>query len=293
MRSKLFVPGSRPEFFAKALASDADALSFDLEDAVPAGRKAEARALLAGLIGTPATHVTGKTLIVRVNGLDTPHFAEDVRVLSRDGVHIINVPKVESPLQVIEAAKVVEAAARAHGARTIPRLLLNIESPRGLRHAADIAGAHPLVMGLQLGFGDLFEPLGIVRRNAQAVHTCMLAMRLAAGEAGVMAIDAAFGDIDDTDGYRAEAQMARQLGFVGKSCIHPRQVALANAVFVPTAADVARSQRIVDAAAETERAGLGACTVDGQMIDGPFIRRAHAILAQAAHAARPGPNAPR
>lgn len=281
MRSKLFVPGCRPELFSKALASDADALSFDLEDAVPLARKAEARQLLASLMETPATHASGKTLIVRVNGLDTPHFEDDVRAVTRDGLHLINVPKVEHPSQVLEAANAVQAAAAANGVRTVPRLLVNIESPRGLRHAADIAGAHPLVMGLQLGFGDLFEPLNIARRDAQAVHTCMLALRLAAGEAGVIAIDAAFADIADTDGYRAEARMAKQLGFAGKSCIHPSQVALANAVFVPSATDIARARRVVDAAAQAGLAGLGACAVDGQMIDAPFIRRAQMLLAQA------------
>nr|WP_315597713.1 CoA ester lyase [uncultured Cupriavidus sp.] len=281
MRSKLFVPGNRPEFFAKALASDADALSFDLEDAVPANRKDAARQALAGLFADPHTAAARKTLIVRVNAVDTAAFAKDVRALAGDGVDIINVPKVESPDETMQAAELVIAASAAHDAARTPRLLLNIESPRGLRRAAEIAQAHPLVMGLQLGFGDLFEPLGIARRDTQAVHACMLALRLAAGEAGVLAVDGAFPDIGDPDGYRAEAEQARQLGFVGKSCIHPKQVALANAVFCPGAAEIERALRVVEAAAHAARAGLGACTVDGQMIDAPFVKRAEALLAQA------------
>ena len=281
MRSKLFVPGNRPEFFAKALASDADALSFDLEDAVPADRKDAARQALAGLFADPYTAAARKTLIVRVNAVETDAFAHDVRALASDGVDIINVPKVESPDDVMQAAELVMAASAAHNAARTPRLLLNIESPRGLRRAAEIAQAHPLVMGLQLGFGDLFEPLGIARRDTQAVHACMLALRLAAGEAGVVAVDGAFPDIGDPDGYRAEAEQARRLGFVGKSCIHPKQVALANAVFRPGAAEIERALRVVEAAAHAASAGLGACTVDGQMIDGPFVKRAEVLLAQA------------
>lgn len=281
MRSKLFVPGNRPEFFAKALASDADALSFDLEDAVPEDRKDAARHALAGLFADPRTIAARKTLIVRVNAVQTAAFAKDVRALAGDSVDIINVPKVESPDEVLQAAELVIAASAAQHAARTPRLLLNIESPRGLRRAAEIAQTHPLVMGLQLGFGDLFEPLGIARRDTQAVHACMLALRLAAGEAGVVAVDGAFPDIGDADGYRAEAEQARRLGFVGKSCIHPKQVALANAVFRPGAAEIERALRVVEAAAHAASAGLGACTVDGQMIDGPFVKRAEVLLAQA------------
>lgn len=281
MRSKLFVPGSRPEFFAKALASEADALSFDLEDAVPAGRKAEARQALADLLAQRSTGAAQKTLIVRVNGLDTPYFADDVQALAGVGFDIVNVPKVESVAQVIEAARAIEEACAARGVHEIPGLLLNIESPRGLRLAAEIATAHPRVMGLQLGFGDLFEPLGIGRRHVPTVHACMLALRLAAGEAGVMALDSAFTDIADDDGYRAEAELAMQLGFAGKSCIHPRQIALANDVFRPSEADIGYALRVVKAAAQAGQDGLGACTVDGRMIDGPFVRRAESVLAQA------------
>lgn len=281
MRSKLFVPGSRPEFFAKALASEADALSFDLEDAVPLARKGEAREALVRLFGDPATLTARKTLIVRVNGLDSPFFQDDIRALSRNGVDLINVPKVESPEDVIATANAVEAASAANAAQDAPRLLLNIESPRGLRRAAEIAAAHPNVFGLQLGFGDLFEPLGISRRDRQAVHACMLALRLAAGEAGVVAVDSAFARVADADGFRAEAEMAKDLGYVGKSCIHPSQIALANAVFQPNAADIARAIRVVQAAHQAALDGLGACTVDGQMIDAPFIRRAEALLTEA------------
>ncbi len=281
MRSKLFVPGSRPELFSKALAGPADALSFDLEDAVAPERKGEAREALAAMLDDPASHAAGKTLIVRVNAIGTPHFAADVEAVVREGLHLLNLPKPESPDEVREAGAAVEAAEKHNGVKTPVRLLLNVESPRGLRRAAELAAAHPRVAGLQLGFGDMFEPLGIARRDMANVHAAMFAMRMAAGEAGVFAMDSAFADVKDTEFYLAEAQMARRLGYLGKSCIHPSQVALAHQVFRPGDEEIAKAQRTVAAARDAEARGVGAYLVDGRMVDAPFVRSAEALLAAA------------
>lgn len=281
MRSKLFVPGSRPELFAKALASAADALSFDLEDAVAEPRKAAARAALRMLLQTPAAHATGKTLIVRVNGVETAHFADDIAAVVQPGLHLVNVPKVEHPDQVRAAAAAVARAERANGVTVPVRLLLNIESPRGLRLAAELAGTDARVAGLQLGLADLFEPAGVHRREPTAVAQAMFTLRMAAAEAGAFAYDSAFADVRDADGFRVEAALARRLGYLGKSCIHPSQIALANDAFRPTDAEIAHARRVVAAAAEAEASGTGAYLVEGQMVDRPFVERARAILAQA------------
>lgn len=281
MRSKLFVPGSRPELFAKALSGSADALSFDLEDAVAEARKAEARGLVGELLRSAAAQASGKTLIVRVNSIDTAHFEADVAAVVCEGLHLLNLPKAESVEQVRAAAAALEAAERANGVTRPVRLMLNVESPRGLREAAAMAQAHASVAGLQLGFGDLFEPLGIARRDAANVHAALFAMRMAAGEAGVFAYDAAFADVQDAQGYLAEAEMARRLGYLGKSCIHPSQVALAHQVFRPPQAEIERALRIVEAARDAQARGVGAYMVDGRMVDGPFVRGAEAVLADA------------
>lgn len=281
MRSKLFVPASRPELFAKALAGEADALSFDLEDAVQESRKEEARRTLRAFLQETATRPPGKILIVRVNGLTTPHFEADVAAVAGPGVDLINLPKPESAEDVRAAAAVL---ARVEADRGIGRpigILANIESPRGLRLAAEIAGAHPRVAGLQLGLGDLFEPFGVDRADPRAVHAMQLAVRLAAAEAGVWACDTVYGMVADPEGYTREAEAARRLGYIGKSCIHPTQVGLANAVFRPTDAEIAAALRVVEAARGAETNGVGAFLVDGRMIDGPFIRRAEAILGAA------------
>ena len=280
MRSKLFVPGSRPELFAKAAASDADGICLDLEDAVVEARKAEARDAVHGFLQAGGA-TGGKTWIVRVNALDTPHFAADVAAVAQPGVHVLNLPKPESAADVQAAAEALDRAERDNGVDTPIGLLLNIETPKALRAAAALAAAHPRVVGLQMGLGDLFEPLGIDRREASAVRQAMFAVRMAAGEAGVYAYDSAFAGVRDVDGFREEAALSRRMGFLGKSCIHPSQVALANEAFRPTDAEIAHSLKVVEAADAATAGGVGAYVVDGRMIDAPFEARARAIVASA------------
>jgi len=281
MRSKLFVPASRPELFAKALGGDADAISFDLEDAVQESRKVEARHTLRALLETTPARPGGKLIIVRVNGLTTAHFEADVLAVAWASVDMVNVPKLESAGDI---QAVAVALARHEAERGIERpigILANIESPRGLRLAAEIANAHPRVAGLQLGLGDLFEPFGIDRSDAAAVHDVQLAVRLAAAESGRWACDTVYAAVSDPEGYRREAEAARRLGFIGKSCIHPTQVPLANAVFRPSDQEIAAAVRVVEAARGFERRCVGAFLVDGRMIDGPFIHRAEAVVGAA------------
>lgn len=279
MRSKLFVPGVRPELFAKALAGDADALSFDLEDSVPERCKDEARGNVAGFVRSQPLRDAAKVIVVRVNALGTPYFEADLLAVACPGVALINVPKVESAEDIHAAVAVLERAEAGNGIDAPIRLLATIETPRGLRLAAEIASAHPRVAGLQLGLADLFEPHGIDRHDRANLHAALYAMRMAAAEAGVFAWDAAFADLDNAEGFRDQAMMARRLGYVGKSCIHPRQVALANEVFQPDAEQIAAARRIVAASREAEARGRGAFVVDGQMIDLPFLKRAEAIVA--------------
>ncbi|MFC3579265.1 HpcH/HpaI aldolase/citrate lyase family protein [Sphingomonas hylomeconis] len=269
MRSKLFVPAARPDFFAKALMGEADAISFDLEDAVPADGKAAARVRLAEFLSADLARASDKTIIVRVNGIDTPHFAADVAALAEARVDLVNLPKCDTVADV-------QAAATAIGN---VRLLATIETPRGLARAAEIA-AHSAVAGLQVGLNDLFATLNIDRRCATNVHAALWAIRLGAGEAARFAIDGAWPDIADEAGFRAEAGLARSLGYLGKSCIHPKQVALANAIFGQDVATLARARRILAAADAAAAAGRGAFSLDGEMIDRPMIEQARRLLGE-------------
>ena len=270
MRTKLFVPGSRPELFDKAMLSEADAVSIDLQDAVDESRKGEARAATARFLASLPS-VRAKVIIVRVNALGSAHFAADVAALGSGRPDMINVPLIESAEDIRRAAALLDG---------LP-ILANIETPKGLRCAAEIAAADPSVVGLQMGYGDLLEPLGIERRNAAAIGQCQLAMRFAAAEAGVFAYDGAWADVDDLDGLRREAEAARRLGYLGKSAIHPRQVAVINAVFRPSDAEIAHSQKVLLSADAAQATGTGAWMVDGRMIDAPFVVRARNTIALA------------
>lgn len=276
MRSKLFVPGSRPELFAKALASAADAISFDLEDAVAKDRKVEARATLASFLRTLAP--SAKAILVRVNPVGSEHFAADMEAMACPATQLINLPMVEDASAITEAAGLLDRL-DAKGLRT--GLLVNIETPRGLRKAAELAAAHPRVMGLQIGYADLLEPAGIARSDQAALAHIRLQVRLAAAEAGIAAYDGAFPAVNDPEGYRAECEAARRHGFAGKSCIHPTQVAIANTAFMPSASEVERARRMLAAAEKAQAKGVGAYLVDGQMVDEPYLIRARAILALA------------
>ncbi|NII72393.1 citrate lyase subunit beta/citryl-CoA lyase [Dyella sp. SG562] len=281
MRSKLFVPGGRPELFAKALAGEADALSFDLEDSVTPDLKGAARTAVAAFLATEAARQSPKLMIVRTNAPSTPYFSDDVEAVVGDGVTLINLPKIESAEEVRAAVDMIARVEAARSWQRRTRLLVNIETPRALARAASIAGAHPRVAGLQLGLADMFEPYGIERHDLANVQSVLFAMRMAAAQADVFALDGAFADVANSDGYRAEAALARRLGYLGKSCIHPRQVALANEAFAVSEAEIESARRIVEAAREPGNQGRGAFMVDGKMVDLPFLKRAQALLAAA------------
>ncbi len=265
MRSKLFVPGSRPDLFPKALASGADALSFDLEDSVAMDRKAEARQAVSEFLRERAADQF-LTKLVRVNGLGSGLFAADVAALEGSGVDIINVPKVESRKDIQQALDLIPGDIK---------ILANIETPKGLRLAAEIAMADARIAGLQVGFLDLFSQCGIDSREAAAKYSIRLSVRLAAAEAGIAVFDSAFAEVEDLEGFRAEAEAARSLGFSGKSCIHPAQVAIANQVFAPSTDEIARAEEILVAMRER---GEGVFLLDGQMIDKPILERARAVM---------------
>ena len=285
MRSKLFVPGSRPELFEKALASQADGLSFDLEDAVAAPRKEAARKTLAQWMQSPAVLRSPKVIIVRVNAMDTAYFSDDIAHVVQPGLNMINLPKPYSTHAVLEAIHAIEHAERENGVNQDGqhpvRLLLNIETPKALRIAFELASAHPRVAGLQLGLADLFEPVGISRQEHFAIRYAMMQVKLAAAEAQVAAFDGAFADIMNMPAFLEEARFAASIGYTGKSCIHPRQISSANEAFRPDDAAIAHALKVVAAAEHADAQGLGAFVVDGKMIDPPFVRSALALVESA------------
>ena len=275
-RSKLFVPGNRSALFAKAIAGPADALSFDLEDAVPGQEKSSARATVAEFLRTcPAT---AKELIVRVNSLESGLMIEDLLALACAGLNVIKVPKVESPRDLHVADAVLGHAERKLG--MVPGtigLMPTLESPAGLRRAHEIATATPRVVALQLGTGDLKAATGLVPDTARlnAVRTMLL---LAAAEAGVDALDSAFVNIGDAAAFERDAMEARALGFAGKSCIHPSQIAAANRIFSPTAVELDDARQLLKAYEEAKARGLGAIAHRGNLVDHVHAMEARRLL---------------
>lgn len=275
MRSKLFVPAARPEFLAKALAGMADAISFDLEDAVPPDAKVAARSRLREFLQSEAVRGSAKTIIVRINAFGSPHFEADLAILRDARVDLINLPKIGDAEEMRAAAAAIERFAPD------ARLLVNIESPHSLARAAAVANAHPAIAGLQAGLNDLFNPMRIDRADFGNVRSALWQIRMAAGEAGIFAYDGAWPDLRNMEGFRKEACLAASLGFLGKSCIHPDQVAVANKIF-DRSDELTRARRIVDAAREAAASGKGAFLLDGKMVDQPEIAHAKALLAAAA-----------
>lgn len=263
--SYLFVPGNRPERFAKAAASGAHALILDLEDAVPAADKALARGAAANWLALPAG--AGPARLLRVNAADSPDFAADAqlcRELALDGV-------------VLSKAESVEQLDALTAGRDGPPLLPLIETARGFDQVAAIA-AHPRVARLVFGALDfqLDLDLGIDDDDGEALlyfrSRLVLNSRLANLPSPVDGVTPA---LDEAQLHR-DAQRARRLGFGGKLCIHPGQIAAVNTAFRPSAPQLAWALRVREAAA---RAGGGATLLDGQMIDRPVLLRAERILA--------------
>jgi citrate lyase subunit beta/citryl-CoA lyase len=260
----LFVPGNRPERFAKAFASSADAIILDLEDAVVANDKAAARENVARwMASTPAAR--DRTL-VRVNAAGTAWFHADLELLRRTGTRVAMLPKADSAEQVA-----LVHAALGHDGSVVPL----IETARGVWDVGDIAAARG-VQRLAFGTLDYMVDVGLsgdergLAYPAARIAIASRAAGLASPVAGVTAV------LDDEAALQADLAFARAHGFGAKLCIHPNQLAAVRAAFVPTDAELAWARRVLSAVED----GPGAIRLDGEMIDAPLIARARAIVAR-------------
>ncbi|MCJ8157385.1 CoA ester lyase [Sphingomonas sp. LaA6.9] len=263
LSSMLFVPGSKPERYGKALASDADVVCVDLEDSVPESGKVEARAAAIAAIAQG-----DQRLILRINGVATRAGLEDLLALADAEAlpPLLFVPMVESAAQVAIVTSVLGDRA--------PGIVPLIETVKGLNAAQEIASATGVV-AMMFGGGDLSAELG-VELAWEPLRSARGAFVMACAGAGIPAIDVPFIVLDDAEGLCAEAEAAKALGFTGKAAIHPAQVDTINAVFRPTAEQIAEAeeaQRVFDAA------GGAAVRFNGRMLEAPIMRRYQRILA--------------
>jgi citrate lyase subunit beta / citryl-CoA lyase len=270
-RSVLFMPGSNTRALEKGRTLPADALVLDLEDAVAPEMKAEARAQV--LAAVRAGGYGHREIVVRVNALGTPWGRDDLAAVAEASVDAVLLPKVES-------AESVSAALAALGAR--PAVWCMLETPRGILSAPSIADASPRVTALVMGTSDLTKDLHArSTRDRVPLLTSLQLCVLAARAARITALDGVHLDLDDGVGFAAACRQAADLGFDGKTLIHPRQVATANEVFAPAAGDVEWARRVIAVHADAVAHGRGVVVLDGRLIENLHVDDARRVLALA------------
>lgn len=279
-RSLLYVPGSSPRMIAKSLGVDADAIIFDLEDAVSPPEKEAARQRVAEAIG--AARQTGREIVVRVNLVASHLGLHDILAIVPQRPDTLIVPKADAAAMI--AADTIVGAIEAQlgwEAGTIGLIPL-METAAAIADAAAIINAVPRIDGVQFGAEDLTKELGIARTAVgDELHHARSVLAFAGRARGIDVIDSPFVDVADTDALTAETRRVKALGMTGKTCIHPDQVAVVNRVFSPSPEEIAQARRIVEAFDGALREGKGACALDGKMIDNPIAERARQILGKA------------
>ncbi len=311
-RSELSVPGIQPKFFEKAAKSEADAVFLDLEDAVAPDDKPQARKNVIAALND--VDWRGKTMAVRINGLDTHFMYRDVvDVVEQAGARLdlIMIPKVGTAADVYAVDVLVTQIEMAMGYEKRIGFSLLIETALGMANIHEIAGASRRNEALNFGAADyaastrarttniggsnpdykvLTDPIDGEAREAHWGDMWQYALSrvvVAARANGLRPIDGPFGDFTDSDGYRAAARRAASLGFEGKWAIHPSQIALANEIMSPSEAEVKQARRVLEAMEQAKKEGKGAVALDGRLIDIASIRQAEGLVRKAEMIARP------
>ncbi len=299
-RCQLFGPGSRPAIFEKMAASAADVINLDLEDSVAPDDKAEARQNIIQAIGDIDWNT--KHLSVRINALDTPYWYQDVVGLlenASERLDQIMIPKVGCAADIYAVDALVTAVEAARGRSKPIAFEVIIESAAGLSNVQEIAAASPRLQAMSLGAADFAASMGMqttgiggTQENYYMIHEgqkywgdpwhwAQTAIVAACRSHGVLPVDGPFGDFSDDEGFIAQARRSATLGMVGKWAIHPRQVALANEVFTPSAEQVAEAREILAAMEQAKKDGAGATVYKGRLVDIASIKQAEVIVKQA------------
>ena len=293
-RSELAVPGSNPALFEKAAASNVDYVFLDLEDAVAPGDKVQARRNVIEGLRDIDWRGLGKTISVRINGIDTHYMYRDVvDVVEQAGEHLdtILIPKVGVPADVYMVDAMVSQIEEATGLTGKIGIEALIETTLGMVNVEAIATSSPRLEAMHFGVADYAASCRARTTNIGGLnpdypgdqwHDGLSRMLVACRAYGIRPIDGPFGDFNDPDGFLDGARRAAALGYEGKWAIHPSQIELANRVFSPPPEEVDRAHRILAALAEAAAEGRGAAQLDGRMIDAASARMAENVVAQAA-----------
>ena len=274
-RSVLYIPGSKERALAKATGLNADAIIFDLEDAVAIDEKASARKLLTETL--QSLDYGSRAKLIRINALSTEWGTADLEVIATARPEAILLPKVDTAAQVEALARLLDA--RPETAET--RIWAMMESPLGVLNAHAIATA-PRVAGFIMGTNDLAKDMGCrFRPDRLPLITALQLPLIAAKAAGILAVDGVYNAFKDDDGLRSECEQGRDLGFDGKTLIHPAQLAIANEVFAPSEAEIDLARRQIAAFDAATARGEGVAVVDGKIVENLHIVTARQILAKA------------
>jgi citrate lyase subunit beta/citryl-CoA lyase len=279
-RSALFLPGNNPNMLINGGYLGADAIIFDLEDAVAPEDKDAARILVQHTLSALAFH--GCEIIIRINALDTDYWEEDLEALVPLGPDCIMPAKVSDPRSMGELCKKIEGIEQQAALEKEVRLMPLIETALGLENIFAIASSSSRVTALLLGAEDLTADLRAPRtREGAEIAYARGRVVCAARAAGVEPLDTPFTDVNDLEGLRQDALLARSLGFSGKAVISPRHVDCVNGVFSPGTEEIAYARRVFEAVGAAREQGKGAIALDGKMIDAPVLERARIVLESA------------
>ncbi len=277
-RTMMFMNAQKPGLIKDAYIYGVDSIMLDLEDAVAENQKDAARFSLYHALKTIDYGDT--EVIVRINGLDTPHWQEDIRVCVAGGADGIRIAKCESAQDVLTVEKAVEEAEKEFGVEVGRTLLMAaLESPKGILNAYEICAASPRMFGVAISGGD-FRKCMQTKPTASGIDmlTARGMMLIAARAAGVQCFDTVFTDLDDNEGFLNEVRQNKEMGFDGKSLINPKQIRPVHEIFAPTQKEVLQAEMWVQAFREAQAKGIGVFTVNGKMVDVAFIPGAERTL---------------
>lgn len=282
-RSMLFLPGANAAMLSTAFVFKPDSIMFDLEDAVSLREKDAARILVFHALQMPIYRESGMETVVRINPLSSPFGMEDLEAVVRAGVDVVRLPKTDTAEDVHQLEAEVERIERACGrAVGSTQLMAAIESASGVVNAVAIAMASKRLIGIALAAFDYVMDMQTERGDGSELYYARCAVLHAARYARIDAFDAVFSDVNDDAGFLKEVDLIKRLGFNGKSLINPRQIELLHNAFAPTDEEVDYSRRVVAAALDGEKQGLGVISLNGKMIDAPIIEHARVVLRRAA-----------
>lgn len=278
-RSMLFLPGANAAMLSTSFVYRPDTIMFDLEDAVSLKEKDSARFLVAQTLKTRIYKDQGIETAVRVNALNSPYGLLDLEAVVRAGVDIVRLPKTETAEEIHDLVAKIERIEKEAGLEVgKTKVMAAIESALGVVNAISIAQASPRMIGIAMAAFDYLVDMQTKRGDGSEIFYARCAVLHAARVAKIDAFDVVFSDVNDDEGFMKEALFGKNLGFNGKSLINPRQINLVHKVYEPTQAEIDHSLEVIEAAEEGEKQGLGVISLNGKMIDPPFIARARLVI---------------